>query len=890
MRSGGWIVLLALFLGVLSWLVEGVADYYALRGGEGDLGDSLIFVPARELLAHCAVLLIFIMFGVVMAVAYNRRRQAEESLRESEQRYRTVADFTYDWEYWQAADGAFVYVSPSCERITGYTPQDFINNPKLLVDITHPDDREKFANHFFTSSCTDVPDEKDEMDIRIINRNGQQRWISHSCQRVYDSNGNFAGRRANNRDITERKLAEQALRESEARLHSIVDSAPYGAHVYELKPDGRLIFTGANHSADEILGVRNDRFIGMTIEEAFPALTQTPIPDAYRRVAATGEPFETEHLTYNESGIAGAFDLHACQIGPNQMAVFFRDITERTKAEQAMIIRQAKLDSLFKAAPTGIGIVVDRRFVEVNERVCIMTGYSRNELIGQNSRMIYPTQEEYDKVGSIKYSEIAKTGMGTVETRMQHKDGTIFDVLLSSAPIDPEDLSQGVTFTMLDITERKQAEEALRLMQFSIDHATDAAFWIDSEARITYVNEEACRSLGYSRDELTGMTVFDIDPVFSREQWDSTWQDMERIGSAHLETYHKTKQGEIFPVEISTSFLEFAGKKYDFAFARNITKRKQAEEALRAKTEELDLFFSIVLDMLCIADTDGNFHLVNPAWEQTLGYSKVELEGRRFLDFVHPDDLSATMESIADLESGKLIIDFTNRYLCRDGSYKWLEWRSAPYQKRLIIAAARDITQRKHAEEEKREFYRETIRSVTEGKLDLVSLEDIKPYLDSAEMSITVSSPADIMDARHHATTYCTQQGLDGDRLQLFELAVGEAITNAVKHAHGGNIYAGISDGSMWTAVSDDGPGISTLTLPGATLRKGYSTKASMGMGYSIMMEASDRILLCTGPHGTIVVLFINIAPADLSVSLDELKDTWNDIPMPDYQLPMQHS
>ena len=120
--------------------------------------------------------------------------------------------------------------------------------------------------------------------------------------------------------------------------------------------------------------------------------------------------------------------------------------------------REAKLKSIFRAAPIGIGMVINRVIQEANPTLCQMTGYSREELIGKNARMLYPSQEDYEYVGSEKYRQIAVQEVGTVETRWLRKDGEVRDILLSSVPLNPNDLSLGVTFSALDITERKQAE------------------------------------------------------------------------------------------------------------------------------------------------------------------------------------------------------------------------------------------------------------------------------------------------------------------------------------------------------------------------------------------------------------------------------------------------
>ena len=136
-------------------------------------------------------------------------KQMEETIRENEEKFRTVADFTYDWEFWITPDGNYKYVSPSCERITGYRPLEFILDSDLLMKIVHNDDRDKIVNHF--SSLQEYHRDNDSLEYRIIARNGEERWIGHECQQVYNTDGDYIGIRGSNRDITERKRAERNL-------------------------------------------------------------------------------------------------------------------------------------------------------------------------------------------------------------------------------------------------------------------------------------------------------------------------------------------------------------------------------------------------------------------------------------------------------------------------------------------------------------------------------------------------------------------------------------------------------------------------------------------------------------------------------------------------------
>ncbi|MCX6692930.1 MAG: PAS domain S-box protein [Methanoregula sp.] len=164
------------------------------------------------------------------------------------------------------------------------------------------------------------------------------------------------------------------------------------------------------------------------------------------------------------------------------------------------------------------------------------------------------------------------------------------------------------------------------------------------------------------------------------------------------------KDGTFIPTEVVTTFLSGPDRHVTriLGVTRDITKRKIAEASLLKKTEELDRFFTINLDLLCIADTDGVFHRLNRQWESTLGYPLEDLEGKKFLDFVHPDDIPATLAAVQALFGKTDVINFVNRYRCRDGTYRWIEWRSTTSDGKLIYAAARDITERKRAEQELR--------------------------------------------------------------------------------------------------------------------------------------------------------------------------------------------
>jgi PAS domain S-box-containing protein len=161
---------------------------------------------------------------------------------------------------------------------------------------------------------------------------------------------------------------------------------------------------------------------------------------------------------------------------------FITDTTEQKRAEDALRKSEAKLESIFRSAPAGIGVVANRVVTEANERLCEMTGYTREELLGRNALMLYATQEEFERVGQVKYDLIEKIGRGSVETRWRRKDGRVIDVLLSSSPIDRDNRSAGVTFTALDITESKtavDAEEKRGRNRIVAENTYDWEFWLN---------------------------------------------------------------------------------------------------------------------------------------------------------------------------------------------------------------------------------------------------------------------------------------------------------------------------------------------------------------------------------------------------------------------------
>lgn len=305
--------------------------------------------------------------------------------------------------------------------------------------------------------------------------------------------------------------------------------------------------------------------------------------------------------------------------------------------------------------------------------------------------------------------------------------------------------------------------------------------------------------------------------------------------------------------------------------------------------------FDRILDMIFVQDIE-NYKLVdvNQHACDVCGYTREE--------FLHTDFVNiCTGEQPYTQEHAKELCDkavagepqfYEWRIKDRSGRRIWIEGSLSMTiiggEKRLLFVG-RDITAKKQAEEEKRaleqsleeqkrKFYRQIILSVTEGKLDICDKKDVEPFIQNAKVGLDVNKAMDVSLARREIKNICQEYGLKGERLHQLTIAAGEVITNAIKHAGGGRVYAGVTKDEVWVGAVDNGPGIESLILPSAVLRRGFSTKPSLGFGYSIVLDSCDRVLLKTCTDGTTVILFKHIEENHIPL-LSAIPDVWETLP-----------
>ncbi|HOW56821.1 MAG TPA: PAS domain S-box protein [Smithellaceae bacterium] len=298
--------------------------------------------------------------------------------------------------------------------------------------------------------------------------------------------------------------------------------------------------------------------------------------------------------------------------------------------------------------------------------------------------------------------------------------------------------------------EMKEANEHFELL---FNTSPDAALITRlQDGLIVNANAGFTAMTGYAREEAVGKTTVAI-AVWSNPGDRQNVVDKLKIQGYcdNYEAVFNRKDGTAFFGLFSARIISLQGALHMASFTREITMRKQAEQAVAEKKDQLEKFFNVALDLLCIADTSGRFIRVNREWENVLGYSVAELEKRKFLDFVHPDDMAATLRAMSQLDEQNPVLNFVNRYRRQDGSYRQIEWKSYP-SGNLIYAAARDITEHKLAEEKLAEEKRllqksldeiKTLRGIVPICASCKKIRDDRGYWNQVEKYVSEHSEAE---------------------------------------------------------------------------------------------------------------------------------------------------
>ena len=650
----------------------------------------------------------------------NERRQAEEALRESEKRFKAIADYTYTWENWIGNDGRLLWVNPAVERITGYSTQEVMSMGDFPAPLIVEEDRARTLREF--RNAVQKRTSGGNLEVRFQRKDGQIIWGAVAWQQIFDEKGESIGHRSSIRDITARKLADEALIQERDRAKQLLDIAC--VMILALDTEGRV--TLINVKGSEILGCRPEEIIGMVWADTFlPERIRAELKASFGRlVSGDVEPVEYfENPVLTSQGTERIIAWHNSVIRDDKGEITGtlssgEDITERKRSEETLRKSEERFRQMFDNMSNCVAVYEaiedgeDFIIKDFNRAAEKTEGVTRENVLGRSVVKVFPAVKE---IGLFEvFQRVWKTGKPEFHPASLYKDNRIsgwkenFVYKLSS---------DEVVAIYEDVTTRKQAEEALRESEFHLARAQQIAHlgswsW-DIAADRLYWSDETYRLFGLQPGEFVPRNEDFLSLVHpeDRKRIEKAVQDALVYGYYNPEFRIIQKGGEeryvyskgdiIFDQEGNPVKME--------GTVQDITERKRAEEAVRESEAKYRELVENAKSVILRFDVTGKVIFINEYGETLFGYKQEELIGRNAVGRIVPEkdeagkDLEAMIKEIC--EDTEKYRKNENENMTRDGRKLWINWtNTAIYDQQgkviEILSVGNDITERKQAEEQ----------------------------------------------------------------------------------------------------------------------------------------------------------------------------------------------
>jgi len=696
---------------------------------------------------------------LVVMTDITERKQAENALRESEQKYRTILETMKEGYYETNLAGNFTFFNDAMCRIHGYTRDELMGMNNRAY--SSPETAKKIYQIYKEVYKTGIPARI--VDYKVIKKDGSIVMIETSASLLRDAAGEPIGYYGVSRDRTKQKKAEEALRQSEEKYRTILENIEDG--YYEVDLAGNLTFF--NDSACRIFGYTRDELMGMNNRAYMDEETAKKVYNIFTNVFRTGKSttiYDWQIIRKDGSKVdfeASVSLIRDASGNPTGFRGIVRDITERKRAEEALRESEEKYRNILASIQEGyFETDLDGNYTFVNDANCRYLGYTREELIGMNYRQ--HTEEKIVEKLYPHYRKLYDTGkpIESLEFEAVRKDGTKV-IYETSVTLMRNSKGKPIGFRGVsrDITERKRAEEALREREERYRHILELApdgITINrlKDGRYLQVNNAFCQHTGYSPDEVLGRTPSDLDLYVDPADRERLVKAVRQHGRTDgLEISFRAKDGSILEDLVSARPIRFQGEDCQLVMATNINALKQAQQALRESEQKHRTILETMKEGYYETDLEGNFTFCNEALCGIFKCRHEDLIGLHYQAYLSPEGtrkMYAIFSKVYKTGIPAPIIDY--KLIRKDGSVTMIETsasllRNAAGEPIGFYGVSRDRTEQKKAEEALRqseEKYRTILETMEEGYYE-VDLRGSLTFFNEAECRIHRRSRDEMM-------------------------------------------------------------------------------------------------------------------------------------------------
>ncbi len=645
----------------------------------------------------------------VGAIDITEIRDKEEQLKKSEARYRELIETSESLITVVDAKGNYIHLNKKAIEYSGKS-DDFYIGRSIWNDF------EKERAEELLVMIQEVMDTNEVITIESCTYfNNTESCYQSTFKRLDNFLDNENCVMIVSTDVTQRVAAERRLHESEVLYRTVVETSD--SIIATFDPKGKCTF--ANSYAANTIGKSLDEILesDMRLQDLFPTERSKIVENDFVQIIKEKKGFDEEVAIE----INGDHHFYKSSLRPitdnngNVISILLNaaEITDLKKSEQDLresLEEANKLRQIIDQSPVSIiKTDLDGNITYVNPAVEHNIGYSVKELIGQNPK-IWKSENTVLEHFVDFWETLLRGDTWRGEFENIRKDGTQITESSTAFPIF-NNSGEIINLVVIqeDVTEIKANERALKLFNYVFENSVSGQIIMNQTEQIVHCNKTFLQLTGKSSDEIKSSSLIDYVDNDSKPIYKMLLKRMNNSDYAQGEILLASKNGESTPVLISfnlidvesdflaVSFIDISARKAieDELIALNLTLEANVRtrtEQLEHANEQLNTFFDSSVDLLCIASQDGRFIKVSKSFTTILGYEKEELEGIRFFDLIHPDDIENTTEKLERLNSQETVLGFINRYRTKKGEYRSIEWYASPVDE-YIYAVARDVTE-----------------------------------------------------------------------------------------------------------------------------------------------------------------------------------------------------